>query len=89
VGALLRIQATDAGSGVDPVSLSVTVDGRGVTPALTRSSGIFVVPTTGLAAGRHTVHVSVADYQETKNDENRGGPSMPNTATFSGSFRLR
>ena len=88
-GALLRIGATDAGSGVDPASLAVTVDGRRVTAAFAKTSGIVVVATTGLAAGRHRLHVSVADYQETKNDENRGGPSLPNTATLSGAFTIR
>src|SRR5262249_8811726 len=88
-GGLLRIRATDAGSGVDPASLAVTVDGRRVPAAFARTSGMLVVATTSLTAGRHRLYVSAADYQETKNDENRGRPSLPNTARLNAAFAIR
>jgi len=88
-GGLLRIRATDAGSGVDPASLTAAVDGHRVPVAFARTSGVLVVATTSLTAGRHRLRVSVADYQETKNDENRGGPSLPNTTTLNAAFAIR
>ena len=65
------------------------MDGRRVTAAFAKTSGVIVAATTALATGAHRLHVSVADYQETKNDENRGGPSLPNTATLNAAFTIR
>jgi subtilisin family serine protease len=84
----LRLSAVDTGSGVDPSSLAATVDGKKATPSY--SAGTVTVPLDGLllASGRHTVQVTVSDYQETKNMESFGG-ILPNTRTYRASFTVR
>jgi hypothetical protein len=69
----ILVVATDAGSGVDPASLSVTVDGHAVA---TRGKVALTIKAT---KGRHTVVVQASDYQEAKNMENVP-PILPNTA---------
>src|SRR5262249_39765929 len=51
----------DAGVGVDPSSLVVTVDGSDVTPWGTLAGGHFRYAPGNLGAGVHTVAVTVAD----------------------------
>ncbi|MFL5964396.1 MAG: S8 family peptidase [Gaiellaceae bacterium] len=68
------VSATDAGSGVDPATLVVTVDGRAV------ATGGKVRLTIKATKGRHKVVVRASDYQEAKNMENVP-PILPNTAT--------
>jgi subtilisin family serine protease len=77
------VAATDAGSGVDPTSLSATVDGRGVTPSW--HDGLMTIRAT---PGRHALVVHAADYQETKNMEDVG-PVLPNTATLRATVTVR
>ena len=77
-GAPIRFAVTDGGSGVDPASVSATVDGQ--RHAGHYGSGIVSVKAT-LAAGSHTVSLTVSDYQETKNMEDVG-PILPNTRTL-------
>lgn len=85
-GALLKLDVSDRGSGVDPTSIAVKVDGS---PAGSHySHGVVTVPTSRLRAGRHTVHLTVADYQETKNMEDVG-PILPNTRTVTAAFTVR
>jgi hypothetical protein len=72
----ITIVATDAGSGVDPTSIAATLDGRTVKP--TYANGQIRIPA---AKGRHTLSVTVADYQETKNMEDVA-PVLPNTTTL-------
>jgi subtilisin family serine protease len=72
----VSITATDAGSGVDPSSITVSVDGRSVKTRNQR--GAFTVIA---KQGRHTLVVHASDYQETKNMENVP-PILPNTATL-------
>jgi subtilisin family serine protease len=67
------VAATDAGSGVDPSTFTVTVDGRAVP---THGKVAATVPA---KKGRHKVVVHAADYQEAKNMENVP-PILPNTA---------
>jgi hypothetical protein len=69
------VTATDAGSGVDPSTLAVTVDGRAVK---TRGTAVLALAAT---RGRHKVVVTASDYQEAKNMENVP-PILPNTATL-------
>jgi subtilisin family serine protease len=69
------ISATDAGSGVDPTTFTVTVNGRTVA---THSKLSVTVEAT---KGRHKVVVNASDYQEAKNMENVP-PILPNTATL-------
>jgi subtilisin family serine protease len=78
-GGKLQLRVTDTGSGVDPRTLTVTVDGRSVNPSFSAAKGL--VTAGALAAGKHVVVVHVSDYQEAKNMENTG-PVLPNTRTF-------
>jgi len=77
------VRATDAGSGVDPASITATVDGRNVTLRGPASS-----LTVAAAPGRHTIVVHASDYQETKNMENVP-PILPNTATLRATVTVR
>ena len=78
---------TDAGSGVDPASIRIAIDGRTrAVPAL--SKGLLAVQTGGLAAGRHTLRIQVSDYQETRNMENVGGV-LPNTRVATATIVVR
>jgi hypothetical protein len=64
----VQLAVSDRGSGVDPTSLVVRVDGA---TRLTRyAGGRVTVPLNGSAAGRHSLSVTVSDFQETKNMEN-------------------
>jgi subtilisin family serine protease len=88
-GQALFVDLQDAGAGVDPASIEVTVDGRGVQPAYSAVSGRAGIPLAkSLAAGRHRLVVTVSDYQESKNMEDVG-PLLPNTRTFRATFILR
>jgi hypothetical protein len=80
------VGATDAGSGVDPRSIRARVDGKNVTAKLagTRLS----VPTAGLAAGAHSLVLTVADFQESKNMEDVPR-ILPNTRTLRATFVVR
>ena len=69
------VAATDAGSGVDPSTFTVTVDGRAVA---THGKVVIAVQA---KKGRHKVVVHASDYQEAKNMENVP-PILPNTATL-------
>jgi subtilisin family serine protease len=77
------LSATDAGSGVDPQSVTATVDGRKVTPAWKSGRIRLTAP-----PGRHAIVVTAADYQETKNMEDVG-PVLPNTATLRATVTVR
>ncbi len=72
----ILISATDAGSGVDPRTLAITIDGRTVA---THGKTLVTVKAT---KGRHKVVAHASDYQEAKNMENVP-PILPNTATLS------
>jgi hypothetical protein len=76
----IRFALTDAGAGVDPGSIEVTVDGQGRADPVFRN-GILSVA--GIARGTHRVTVVVADFQEPKNMEDVG-PVLPNTRRYSG-----
>jgi subtilisin family serine protease len=76
----IRYAITDAGAGVDPGSIEVSVDGQGRADPVYRN-GILSVG--GIARGSHRVSVVVADYQEPKNMEDVG-PVLPNTRRYSG-----
>jgi subtilisin family serine protease len=83
----LRLALKDAGAGVDPQSIQVTVD-RTLSDYHFKG-GVLKLPPMHLKAGRHRVTVSVADYQETKNMEDVLNGSTPNTRTFSTTFVVR
>jgi len=86
-GEPIRFRVADGGgSGIDVRSLDATLDGR---PARAQLVGREVrVPTAGLRAGRHRVRLSLADFQETHNNEN-ALRILPNTRTVSVTVTVR
>jgi subtilisin family serine protease len=82
----LRVAVADAGSGIDPSSLAARVDtGKA---DLSYASGRVTVELNGLAKGRHTLQLTVSDFQETKNMESFGG-ILPNTRVYRAIFTVR
>ncbi|MDX6411177.1 MAG: hypothetical protein QOE91_693, partial [Gaiellaceae bacterium] len=82
----VTLTVTDAGSGVDPASLSATVDGKRHDVSL---HGARVVIASGtLGRGNHRVMLIVSDYQESKNMEDVAR-ILPNTRTFTGTLKVR
>ena len=82
----LVIALTDAGSGVDPSTLHVAIDGSERSGRL--AGGRLRLPVGGLAPGRHTLTVQASDYQETRNDENVPA-ILPNTTRLRATFTVR
>jgi len=87
-GATLAVRATDAGSGVDPGSIVARVDGVKRSIRYSRAAARIVVAPGALAPGRHTLVLTVADYQETKNNENQAR-ILGNTRTLRTTFAVR
>jgi hypothetical protein len=85
-GALLRLKITDAGSGVEPSSLSASVDGSEV--PIRFASGRATVKLTAVGPGSHKLVVTASDHQEAKNMENVA-PVLPNTRVFRTTFTVR
>jgi subtilisin family serine protease len=77
-GSRIRFAVSDSGSGVDPASIVVKIDGK--SHAARYADGILSV-TDAIRAGSRTVAVTASDYQETKNMEDVG-PILPNTRTL-------
>jgi subtilisin family serine protease len=77
---------SDSGSGVFPESITVTIDGRPVTPVF--GHGLVRLPTARLAPGKHRVRLRVSDYQETKNTENVAR-ILPNTRLVRATLTIR
>ena len=86
LGAAVRLSVSDAGSGVDPRSVYAVADARHV--AATYSAGTVTVLGITHKLGRHTLAVTVADNQETKNMEDVG-PILPNTRTLHATYVVR
>jgi subtilisin family serine protease len=82
-GRFLEVAVSDRGSGVDPLSLRATIDGKS-TP-VSFSGGRARISLAVVGRGRHALMFSAADYQETKNMENVPGIT-PNTRTLRTSF---
>ena len=78
IGRTIRLAVSDKGAGVDPASLAAKVDGT--VRSFTFTRGVLTIR--NVAAGKHSVTLTAADYQETKNMENVG-PILPNTRKFS------
>ncbi len=78
-GASAVFSVTDTGAGADPGAFNATVDGR--TTRVAYGGGRVSVSLAGLRRRTHTIVLSAADYQETKNSEDVG-PILPNTRTF-------
>ena len=81
-----RLAVTDTGSGVDPSSIDLKIDG--VVRDFTLNHGVLTVKARDLGRGKHRLRLVVSDYQESKNNENVG-PILPNTRTFSTTFGVR
>jgi hypothetical protein len=83
---LLRVSATDAGSGVDPLSIVARIDNVKIQSGW--AAGKVGIDVSGLSKGRHTLDLTVSDYQEAKNMETFG-PILPNTRELKTSFTVR
>jgi hypothetical protein len=83
----LRVAVSDSGSGVDPASIAISIDGILSDYHLKR--GVLTVPPSHLARGRHRLRLSVADYQETKNMEDVLSGATPNTRVYTTTFVVR
>jgi subtilisin family serine protease len=75
-GTALLVHVADAGSGVDPDTIVVRVDGK--QRQATFADGVAQIDTKRLSAGRHRLTFQVSDYQETRNTENVAA-ILPNT----------
>jgi hypothetical protein len=78
---VLQLGVTDRGAGVDPASLIVRVDGE-LRSARYAAGRVSVA---GVGRGRHSLSVTVSDFQETKNMENVP-QVLPNTRTLTTTF---
>ncbi len=79
----LELAVTDSGSGVDPLSFQARIDGDFVPVSF--ASGRARLSLAGNARGRHTLNLTVSDYQEAKNMENVAR-ILPNTRTVRTTF---
>ncbi|NUT55309.1 MAG: S8 family serine peptidase [Thermoleophilia bacterium] len=85
-GTPLVLASSDRGSGVDPASVVVRIDGDEHEGRF--AAGRVTVATGGLAKGRHQLRVQISDYQESRNMENVGR-ILPNTRILETSFVVR
>ena len=85
VGRPAVVAVIDAGSGVYPESIRITVDGSSRRGTL--RGRLLSIPTGGLTAGTHRLRVRASDYQESKNTENVAR-ILPNTRWFTATFTV-
>ena len=85
-GSPLQAAVRDLGSGVDPGSLAVAVDG--VPSRFSYKEGVMSVDTSSLKLGSHRISVHASDYEESKNMEDVG-PILPNTRTLQATVVVR
>ncbi len=85
-GGQIVLAASDRGSGIDPASIVFRIDGDEHSGQYT--AGTIRVSTSGLSKGRHSLHVQVSDYQESRNMENVGR-ILPNTRILQTTFVVR
>jgi subtilisin family serine protease len=85
-GGRLTLSVVDRGAGVDPRTLSATVDGTPVGARFDRRRARVILSVGSLGGGEHRLVLEVADYQETKNNENVLR-ILPNTTVFRATFR--
>ena len=82
-GAEVVVNSTDGGSGVDPASLVVHVDGDERNGQF--AAGRVRISTGGLRKGKHVLRLQISDYQESRNMENVGA-ILPNTRILTTTF---
>ena len=85
-GTPLVVRVADSGSGVDPTTAKVTIDGKG--RSVTAGSGSVRIGTDGLRRGSHRLRLQVSDYQESRNMENVP-PILPNTRVLATTIVIR
>jgi subtilisin family serine protease len=85
-GGTIRVRITDAGSGVDPSAISVTLDGETEQGAYSR--GVLTLSIVPLKRGAHRLVVTASDFQETKNMEDVAR-ILPNTRSYTKSFTVK
>jgi hypothetical protein len=85
-GGQLVLRAADGGSGVDPASLVVRIDGE---ERIARfAAGAVRISVAGVGKGPHTLRLQISDYQESRNMENVGR-ILPNTRILQTRFTVR
>jgi subtilisin family serine protease len=85
--ARILVAARDAGSGIDPRSISARIDGRPTRARYVRRAGVIVL-TRNLRPGRHRLELTASDHQEAKNMEN-ALRILPNTTRLRAAFVVR
>ena len=80
------LSVADGGSGIDPRSIVVAIDGQRIVFKL--SSTRLRVPLDGISRGKHLLQVSVGDFQEMKNSESVVG-ILPNTTSLRKTITVR
>jgi subtilisin family serine protease len=85
-GTSLVIGVKDGGSGYDPATIELEVDGGEQQVDLRQR--VVRIPTSRLARGRHRLRLQVSDYQESRNMENVPA-ILPNTRVLTTTFVVR
>jgi subtilisin family serine protease len=87
-GTRLLVALSDTGSGVDPATLSATIDGHSAAVFYAGKARRAVVSLrANLSPGRHRLSLRVSDYQEEKNSESVPGV-LPNTRFYGVGFTV-
>jgi hypothetical protein len=86
-GGHLRVDARDAGSGIDPNRILLLIDGRDRVAGYDPRKGLITASVSNLRRGRHRLSLRVSDYQESKNMENVRR-ILPNTARLRAAFKI-
>ncbi|HET7554565.1 MAG TPA: S8 family serine peptidase [Gaiellaceae bacterium] len=87
-GASVLLRVRDRGSGIDPSTMTGSVDARVRRLVWDSAHGLVQMRLPALARGRHALVFTVSDYQASKNNENASA-ALPNTRTFRGVFSVR
>jgi subtilisin family serine protease len=89
-GQPIQLTVTDAGSGVDPRSFVIQIDGKtpASEPTYDPATGRVSLDVPGLSPGSHDLLFEASDYQETKNMENVP-PILPNTGQLHTTLVIR
>jgi len=87
-GRVLRVRALDAGAGIDPRLVHLSVDGSARAARYDAGRNQITASLKKLRHGRHRFTLRVSDYQEPKNMENVP-KILPNSAHLHAAFRIR